>query len=296
MARTKLDRYRLLALITVFGGIVYFYVNLFLPHYIPRIFRIGVTRQPTTILLVGTDLNFSAGSSQALLGSDGRTDTILLLRIDPVTYRVNALSLPRDSFVNVPGYGYQKINAAHVFGGIALTERTIEELTGKHIDHYLELNPYGVIRLIDLLGGIKIYVEKDMYYVDNAQHLNINLKQGWQKLSGLQAQDYLRFRHDAAGDLGRIERQQKLLRALLLTLARPANIIKAPVALRIALESIKTDLSFANIIRLANFARLLAPDEIHTFTPSAESGTSTYAGSILYLDRASLDEILKDRF
>ncbi|HVN67885.1 MAG TPA: LCP family protein, partial [Candidatus Sulfotelmatobacter sp.] len=260
------------------------------------VFRIGITRKPTTILLVGTDLNFSADSGKALQGSDGRTDTILLLRIDPVSYRVNALSIPRDSFVNVPGYGYQKINAAHVFGGIALTERTIEELTGKHIDYYLEINPYEVIKLIDLLGGIDLYVEKDMYYVDNAQHLNINLKQGRQKLSGLQAQDYLRFRHDAAGDLGRIERQQKLLRTLMVALAQPANILKAPVALKIALGSIKTDLSFANIIRLANFARLLAPDEIRSFTPSAESGTSPYAGSILYLNRASLDEILKDRF
>lgn len=274
MRKAKIDHYRLLALFTIMAGIAYFYVNLFFPHYLPPVVRIGVIRQPTTILVLGTDINFAAEGKQALLNSDSRTDSILLVRLDPVSYRVSTLSIPRDSFVNIPGYGENKVNAANVYGGIELTKQTISELTGLHIDNYIEVNPYAVIRLIDLIGGIELYVEKDMHYVDNAQKLNINLKQGWQKLSGKQAQDYIRFRHDSAGDFGRMERQQKLLRTLMVNLARPGNVLKAPLAFEIVWQSIRTDLSFAKIIRLANFAQMLSPDEIQAYTPTAEVGTS----------------------
>jgi LCP family protein required for cell wall assembly len=296
MKKQKVDYYRLLALLTVACGILYFYANIFVPHLIPKIFRIGIVRQPTTILVLGTDINFAADTGEPLSGSNSRTDTILLLRIDPVHYKVNILSIPRDSFVPIPGYGPQKINAANVFGGVDLVKATVANLTGKNVDYFVMVNPYALTKLVDLIGGINIYVDKNMYYVDRAQNLHIDLKEGWHRLSGKEAQDYIRFRHDAAGDIGRIERQQKFLQTLFLSLARPSNLIKAPVALKIATRYVKTDLSFLKIVRLANFARMLSSKDIRTFTASGEEGTSDYAGSILIPNRTELEKIVKDYF
>lgn len=296
MKKNRIDPYRLLALLTVLLGIIYFYLNIFTPRLIPRLFRIGVIRQPVTILVLGTDINFSAETNEPLFDSSSRTDTMLLLRVDPVHYKVNILSIPRDSFVPIPGHGLQKINAANVFGGIDLVKATVTDLTGKNIDHYVMINPYALIKLVDLIGGLNINVEKDMYYVDRAQGLNINLKQGWHRLSGKEVQDYIRFRHDAEGDIGRIRRQQQFLQTLFLSLARPANLVKAPVALEIATRYIKTDLSFLKIVRLANFARMLSARDIRTFTATGEEGTSDYAGAILVPDRPRLRQIVNDYF
>lgn len=296
MKNKKIDRYRLLAVATIFFGVLYFYANLFIPKIIPRTFRIGTIRIPATILILGTDVNFDVNTGEPIEKSNSRTDSILLLRADPVHYKMNVLSIPRDSFVPIPGHGVNKINAANVFGGIELAKTTVANLAGKNIDYFIEINPYGIVKLVDLLGGVKLFVEKDMYYIDHAQNLHINLKKGHHRLSGKEAQDYIRFRHDATGDIGRMERQQKFLQALFLSLARPANIMKAPLIIDIANKYIKTDLPLLKIIRLSNFVRMLSLRDIRTFTPSAESGTSDYAGSILLLNKYELEKILNAYF
>ena len=296
MKQRKLNRIRILAVLIIILGIFYFYANLFIPRFIPKTLRIGAIRKPTTLLILGTDITFDIKTGEPIEGTDGRTDSILLVRIDPVHYKMNMLSIPRDSFVNVPGYGLQKINAAHVLGGMPLVKQTLQELTGKKIDYYLKVNPYAVIRLVDLLGGVKVYVDKDMYYVDRAQNLNINLKRGWQKLSGKDAQGFVRFRHDALGDLGRIDRQQRFLQAVFQSFTHPTNLLKAPVALEIALKYIQTDLPLSKTIRLVNFTRMVPRGDIRTFTASAEEGESAYAGSILQLNQANLQKIIKEYF
>jgi len=296
MKKKRLDLIRLLALLTIFTAIVYFYISIFAPRLIPKFFRIGVMRRPVTILVLGTDVTFDANTGEPLPQSDGRTDSIVLMRIDPVHYKLNILSIPRDSFVNIPGYGMQKINAANVYGGIELIKKTITTLTGRPIDYYLKVNPYATTKLVDLLGGINIYVEKDMYYVDKAQNLNINLKQGWQKLSGREAQGYIRFRHDAYGDIGRMGRQQQFLETLFKSFTKPVNLLKAPLAFRIAIQYVQTDLSFPKIIRLANFTRMLDIKDIRTFTATGEEGSSDYAGSILIPDKQYIRQLVKDYF
>jgi LCP family protein required for cell wall assembly len=295
MKNNGVDRLRLLAILTIIVSVFYFYANLFVPRLIPSFLRIGVTRKPLNILILGTDLNFSAETRQRIV-TESRTDSILLMRVDPIHYKIVLFSIPRDSFVNIPGFGYSKINAANVFGSIELTKKTVTALTGVHIDHYLKLNPAAVTNLVNLLGGIDIYVEKDMYYVDRAQNLYINLKEGWHHLSGLEAQDYMRFRHDNAGDIGRIDRQQKFLQTLFLNFAKPSNIMKAPTAIAITMRHIDTDLSLAKLIRLMNFARMLNRSEILTFTATGEPATSPYAGSILVPDREVIQNIVREHF
>ncbi len=295
MKNKGVDRLRLLAILTVVIAILYFYANLLVPRLTPSFLRIGVTRKPVNILILGTDLNFSAETRQRV-DTNGRTDSIVLMHVDPIHYKIVLLSIPRDSYVDIPGFGYNKINAANVFGSIELTKRTVSQMTGVHIDNYLMLNPAAVTGLVNLLGGINIYVEKDMYYVDRAQNLYINLKAGWHKLSGLEAQDYMRFRHDNAGDIGRIERQQKFLQTLFLNFAKPSNLVKAPAAITITMRHVNTDLSLSKLIRLVNFARMLDRREILTFTATGEPGTSPYAGSILVPDRTVIQNIVREHF
>lgn len=294
--RRRIDYIRILAILTIICGIFYFYANIFAPRIIPKSFRIGVTRSPTTLLVLGTDITFDATTGKPIPALDGRADSILLLKIDPLPYKINILSIPRDSFVQIPRYGWQKINAANVYGGIKLTKETIANLTGKKIDYFVEVNPYAATKLVDLLGGIIVHIEKDMYYVDRAQNLKINLKQGWRKLSGKEAQGYLRFRHDEWGDIGRIERQQKFLHTLFKSFARPTNLVKAPIALEIATRYIKTDLSLLKTIRLLNFARMLSAGDIQTFTASGEVIAAENVGSVWRLDKTALEEIIKDYF
>jgi len=288
-----IDWLRGLALLTLILGIVYFYFNVFWPKTLPALLRLAVMERPLNILILGTDITFNAETGRSTL-EVGRSDVMLLLHFDPLKQQVNLLSIPRDSYVEIPGYYYTKINAAYVFGRIALTQKTVESLTGVKIDKYLVINTAGLVKLVDLLGGIKIYIEKDMYYVDRAQNLYINLKTGWRKLSGKEAQGYLRFRHDALGDLGRINRQQDFLRTLAAALASPPALLRAPFIIGLIQKNIQTNLSLKEFILLANTARMMDLKEIHTETAPGETGENE-AGSVLLINREELKKII-DRY
>ena len=295
MKKNKPDTIRILAILTVMLGILYFYLNVFAPKLIPSFFRVATIRRPITLLLLGTDVSFDE-KGEPVFNIKGRTDSILLIRLDPIRYKATILSIPRDSFIPVPGYGQQKINAANVLGGIDLVKKALKDLTGKEIDYYLLIDPAATIKLVDLLGGIKINVEKNMFYTDRAQNLFIDLKQGEQKLSGKQAHDYIRFRHDAMGDIGRVERQQKFIESIFYTLARPSNIVKAPVALKVIFSYISTDLSLSTIVRIANFFRAVSYKDVTTFVAAGTPQNTSYAGSIWVLNKPELIEIINKYF
>ena len=150
------------------------------------------------ILLLGVDSN--GADSDLWVGT--RTDTIILMNIDPKTKTVNAISIPRDSKVYLPdGMGTQKINAAHAIGGIKMTVKTIEDTLGVKIDRYIMFHDEGVKEVVKALGGVDIYIEKNMHYDDYAGKLHINFKKGKHRLTDKDVVEYLRFRHDANGDI-----------------------------------------------------------------------------------------------
>lgn len=222
-------------------------------------FSLPFGNKKRNILLLGVDSN--GEGSDPWEGT--RTDTIILLNVDPRTKSLNALSIPRDSKVYLPdSHGVQKINAAHAIGGIGMTIRTIEETLGVKIDRYIIVHDEAVKEIVDALGGVDIYVEKNMHYNDYSGKLFINLKKGPNHLNGKDVIGYLRFRHDPMGDIGRTQRQQWFLRGMMEALKKPETIIKLPEIINVASKYIKTNMSFYELSQYAGFAKHLDMDKI----------------------------------
>ena len=241
-----------------------------------------------TILLVGTDANQNA--ADPWIGT--RTDTIILLNVDPKTKSVNAISVPRDSKVYIPhDHGIQKINAAHAIGGIDLTKETLEETLGIKINHYIMVNDAAVEKAVDALGGVPIYVEKEMHYHDYSGNLHVNLHKGLNILDGRNAVGYLRFRKDGLGDIGRTQRQQWFLRGLLEKLQSPQAIPKIPELINTVTTYVKTDLSLYEISQLASLSKNIDMNKIEVATLP---GAPNQKGSISYwiLDPEKTQEVI----
>lgn len=244
------------------GGDLWLYLLLFASM---AIFASGVfsyvTKRPnplvqlaspqTNVLVMGCDRSGETGY--------GRSDTMLLVGFDPSRRRVNVLSIPRDTRVLIPGHGHDKINAALALGGPSLAMQTVSDLLGVPIHHWAKVNVEGLINLVDLMGGVHFFVDKDMAYTDNAQKLDINLKQGWQDLTGAQAHSYIRFRHDALGDIGRVKRQQEFIKAVKDKLLQPTTLFAYPALLTGAQKNIETDLNAGQIMQLATVFKFSDP-------------------------------------
>lgn len=225
----------------------------------------GLTR-PVNILILGAKVttgdtndipdNLKNSKYQALVNSfEGLTDTMLLVRFNPETHKVSVLSVPRDTRTEIPGHGVTKINAANAFGGPPLAARATSELLGGvGIDRYLTLNVQGVEALVNALGGVTVHVPKDMKYRDDSQHLYINLKEGRQKLNGAQTLQLLRFRQDEYGDIGRIQRQQMVMRSLMEQALNPATVTRLPAILSVIQSHLDTNLSVEEIVALVGYA------------------------------------------
>ncbi len=226
--------------------------------------RMPELTRPVNILILGTkvltsDLKEAQEEDlgyHALVNSfDGHTDTMLLLRFDPEAKKLTVLSIPRDTRTYVEGYGLTKINAANAHGGPALSAKAISDLLeGVGIDRYIRVNVQGVQQLVDALGGVTVYVPKDMKYKDDSQHLYINLKEGKQHLDGEKALQFLRFRYDKYGDVGRVQRQQTLMRALMEQALNPTTVGRLPKILSVIQSHIDTNLSVEELVALVGFA------------------------------------------
>ncbi|MDQ4108439.1 MAG: LCP family protein, partial [Actinomycetota bacterium] len=163
-----------------------------------------------TILLLGSDKR-PKGATDGGAGMGGRSDTIILVRLDPDKNATALMSLPRDLRVQIPGHGTDKINAAYEKGGPALTLETVKLTTGLSINHVINVDFEGFRQAVDAIGCI--YADVDRHYYNNSPgYAFINVPAGYQKLCGEEALEYARFRHED-NDLVRGARQQDLLRA-----------------------------------------------------------------------------------
>lgn len=180
----------------------------------------------TNWLLVGSDSRQGLSEkeiAQLNTGGDigaGRTDTIMLLHI-PNSGQSTLISIPRDSYVNIPGHGQDKINAAFTVGGPQLLTHTVEQSTGLHIDHYAEIGFGGFAEMVDAVGGVTICVDEPI--ADDV--ISLYLDAGCQKMDGPTALSYVRTRATPLGDLDRVERQRKFFAALMEKSTSPATIL-----------------------------------------------------------------------
>ncbi len=183
----------------------------------------------------------------------GRSDTLFIVTADPDTKQLSMLSVPRDTRVLIPGYGYDKINHAYSLGGHKLTEKAIERLLNMPIDHYVLIDFKAFYKIIDALGGIDIYVDKKMYYEDpwdDDGGLVIDIEPGLQHMDGETAIQYVRYR-DEEGDIGRVERQQKFLKAVMDRVASPSILTRIPAIIYQISSAVETDLSMSQMFSLA---------------------------------------------
>jgi LCP family protein required for cell wall assembly len=166
--------------------------------------------RPQTLMLIGSDRRARTARDA---DAGARADTIILVRLDPSKGATALMSLPRDLKVGIPGYGTDKLNAAYSLGGSRLTLRTVKELTGLRINHVVNVDFGGFRAAVDAVGCVYADIDR-RYYNDNTgpeRYATIDVRQGYQKLCGQDALDYVRYRH-ADNDLVRAARQQDFLR------------------------------------------------------------------------------------
>jgi len=213
--------------------------------------------------------------------NQGRADTIVFLSISPKTKDVLILSIPRDTRVEIPERGMDKINHAYAFGGERLISKTVSSFLDVPIHFYAVVDFIGFVYIIDELGGVEIDVEKEMHYVDKAGGVEINLYPGKQILDGGKALQYIRFRYDKLGDLGRIKRQQKLALAVIKKMINFDSITKIPQISEGMKEYMETNIEAQDAIALANLFRGVNQEKFRVETVQSKP---VYIEGISYLE------------
>ena len=226
----------------------------------------------TVVMLMGVDERE---------GDVGRSDTLMIATLDAKKHKAAILSVPRDTRVKIKGHGFDKINAAYAYGGHKLTQNTVEDLLGVEMEHYVIINVNAFTKIIDAIGGIDINVEKRMYYEDpwdDNGGLVINLYPGQQHMDGKTAITYVRYR-DEEGDIGRITRQQKFMKAVMDKLTSPSIIPRIPAIIGEVVDSINTDLSVKQMIE---FMAALKEAQSNGLQTEMLPGRPMYIGGVSY--------------
>lgn len=205
--------------------------------------------RPINILLMGSD-------KRPKDGDRGRSDSLILVRMDAERDFISMLSFPRDLYVEIPGYGSDKINAAYSYGEKATID-TVEKLTGEPVNHFVNIDFVGFQRLVDAVGGVYLDVDR-RYFNDNTgggeNYDMIDLEPGYQRLDGVRALDFARYRHTDS-DFARIQRQQQFLSELKRQTNRIGNLVKLPSFGKIFRENITMSIkSRGELVKIINLA------------------------------------------
>lgn len=213
-----------------------------------------------------------------LLGSDARegdtasrSDVIILLRIDPSDGKMTMVSIPRDTKVEIEGYGTQKINAAYAYGGAPLAVEVVSEFTGVPIHHYAEIHFEELERAVDALGGVTVDVPQDIF----DDQLSTNIYAGTQTLSGKQALVFARSRAYVDGDFTRTSNQRLLLTSMMKKILETPT-MELPGAIQTLAQCVSTDLVINDIIALAQ--KFQAADDLIIYSGMVPSTTATIDG------------------
>lgn len=212
------------------------------------------------ILVLGVD---SLDSRKA---KNTRSDTIMLVNFNIEENSLNIISIPRDTYAEIPGHKKQKINHSYAFGGSDLTLETVNKLLGTDVKYYMTMDYNFVMNTVNALGGVNVNVPLDMDYEDPTADppLYIHIKEGEQLLNGQDAVGFLRFRkgYKSGSDLERVGSQQAFLGALFTALKNPKNIIKAPALYKTYVSDTQNNIPKNLLLKLAVSGSKLSMENI----------------------------------
>lgn len=243
--------------------------------------------QEVNVLLIGTDTRDDDGDG-------GRSDTLMVAHYDGKTKQPKLISIMRDSFVDIPGYGLGKINSAYAYGGAKLTKKVLNESFDLPINYYAIIDFSQFSELVDELypDGVKIDVEKDID-LDG-----VDIYQGEQTLDGNSLLQYARFRMDEEGDFGRVRRQQQVMNALAAQSANLIPILKLPKVAGEAVGKLDTNMPTDLIIDLAKDFLSGSVKDLETLSVPVEGSwdfnDNTSAGSVIEIDEATNAQAIKE--
>ncbi len=247
----------------------------------------GIDGVPMTFLLVGSDSRAdgpTTGSDATADPGSERSDVLMLLQVAADRKSAFAISIPRDSYVPVPGYGTTKINAAFAYGGPSLLVQTVEQLTNIRVDHFLSVDFNGFKAITDALGGVDVRVAEETHA------FGVTFTQGVNHLDGDSALAYVRQRYRLpGGDFDRVQRQQSYLRAVMATVSRD-NLLTDPARLdnfMLAVTgsmSVDEELSNLDLAGLALGLRNLQPADVAFLTAPVAGTGMEGTQSVVYLD------------
>lgn len=282
------------------GDVARFEVETTLPEEPPR-----VPGDALNILLIGADGAYGTDQSDNGVSlkqelADGqwtpgvyRSDTLMVLHLDPDRKHGQIISIPRDSWVDIPGHGKNKINAAFSLGGPSLARDTVEQLTGLYIDNVAVIDFAGFIRMSEIIGGVDLYVPETV--VDTVR--DVTWTKGWHHLEGENALLYVRQRYGLPnGDFDRIQRQQLFLREMFRktkttgVLANPAHVtdLAEDLAQVVAVDDGMTNGRLRSLI----FAALkLDPDNLDLLTAPVKGTGTVGTASVVFLDDPTLHSL-----
>ena len=216
-----------------------------------------------TARMGSTDPKFEGYTNILILGVDAgerqEADTILVLSFSNETGKSRIIGIPRDTWITSRSHS-GKIGSLYSWGGPNVLVREVSKLLGISIHQYIIIDMMTFADLIDVLGGLDIYVEENMDYEDEAAGLSIHIPQGYQHLSGEELQKYLRYRDDKLGDVGRVQRQQKFIKALYARVLQLDTIPKLPAIADIFRNRMETSAEIFDSAHLANVLRRMSSD------------------------------------
>ena len=279
----------LLVLILAWGGFLVWDAN----SNIGRVSALtGSADTPgTTYLLAGSDSRADGAVQDGFEGSE-RADSIMLVNVAPNGQAV-ALSIPRDTYAEIPGVGWDKINASYAYGGPQLLVETVEKLTGLTVDHFVQIGMGAVPDMVDAVGGVELCYDHDA----NDEYSGLNWTAGCHTVDGTTALQFSRMRYqDPEGDIGRTKRQRQVISKVVSATASPATLINPARTLSVERAGSKSftvdeDSSIVTIGTLVLALRSASSDELMGVPPieSLDYTTSSGASAVLLRDETAPD-------
>lgn len=248
-----------------------------------------------TARLGATDPKFDGYTNILIMGVDDserqEADTILVLSFSNDTGKSRIISIPRDTWIVMRGNS-SRIGAIYGWGGANRMVKEVSRLLGVSIHQYIIIDMATFAELIDTLGGLDIYVEENMDYDDEAAGLSIHIGQGYQHLSGEEVQKYLRYRGEKLGDVGRVQRQQKFIKALYSKVLQLDTIPRLPAIADIFKNRMETSAEIFDSAHLANVLRRMSSDPPTTLMlPGSENSDGAWV-----VNQAELEMRIRELF